>query len=384
MKYLIITSLTQHDKNAVVFDTRHHAVASVEGIINQLGFDVDPGESAEGVWHLSDNGVRVKFQLTEVDNNSFSFLLRKKQHNRHQETRRFRSRGTAVSYAEKFAESKGARISASSRDAGLWDLSLLEGDIEMVLTAAIETRRHSSEDSRILGVSVDADEDVIKAAYRAKLKKAHPDVGGSDDEVKRLNLAYERLMKDGSGSVHREEYSAIDGAYFARYIATLLNKRTESTSSTTQQAQSPAPAARHHQDNTMNEGILTSWPNWLRWLLAWPAGIIGSLLIGWLIRLVWGLFSSESDQPLLDLIQAGVIGFFWVYIPALFAPKAKRIVAIVSLCMIIGLLFLLGGMILLSLSLGGGLDSPGLFFLTITAYLVGSIIATVSVHNATE
>lgn len=41
----------------------------------------------------------------------------------------------------------------------------------------------------ILGVKPDASEDEIKRAYRAKAKAAHPDAGGSKDEMAELNAA---------------------------------------------------------------------------------------------------------------------------------------------------------------------------------------------------
>lgn len=45
-----------------------------------------------------------------------------------------------------------------------------------------------------LGVSRGAPEAVIKAAYRALMKTAHPDAGGSAEEAQRINDAYDALM----------------------------------------------------------------------------------------------------------------------------------------------------------------------------------------------
>jgi hypothetical protein len=45
----------------------------------------------------------------------------------------------------------------------------------------------------LLQVSPEADIEVIKAAYRARSKKVHPDAGGSEAEAKALNHAYEVL-----------------------------------------------------------------------------------------------------------------------------------------------------------------------------------------------
>lgn len=45
----------------------------------------------------------------------------------------------------------------------------------------------------VLGVPSDADAEAIRAAYREKVKEAHPDRGGSTDAFKRVNEAYEAL-----------------------------------------------------------------------------------------------------------------------------------------------------------------------------------------------
>lgn len=46
---------------------------------------------------------------------------------------------------------------------------------------------------KILGVSRDAGDDEIKKAYRKKARACHPDVGGDEEEFKRVNEAYEVL-----------------------------------------------------------------------------------------------------------------------------------------------------------------------------------------------
>lgn len=41
----------------------------------------------------------------------------------------------------------------------------------------------------VLGVKPDASDDEIKRAYRAKAKRAHPDLGGSTKDMEELNAA---------------------------------------------------------------------------------------------------------------------------------------------------------------------------------------------------
>jgi hypothetical protein len=61
--------------------------------------------------------------------------------------------------------------------------------------AAPATQRDPYE---VLGVRPDADVAVIDAAYKARAKAVHPDVGGSHEEAKEVNEAYERI-KDERG-----------------------------------------------------------------------------------------------------------------------------------------------------------------------------------------
>ena len=59
---------------------------------------------------------------------------------------------------------------------------------------------HSSSDAQIvearavLGVSADASESEIRAAYRRLIAAAHPDHGGSVDETRRINAARDALL----------------------------------------------------------------------------------------------------------------------------------------------------------------------------------------------
>jgi len=52
----------------------------------------------------------------------------------------------------------------------------------------------------VLSVRPDSPMEVIDAAFRAKAKKLHPDIGGSDEEMKMLNDALERIQQERGGA----------------------------------------------------------------------------------------------------------------------------------------------------------------------------------------
>jgi len=52
-----------------------------------------------------------------------------------------------------------------------------------------------SEARRVLGVGPQAGPEEIRAAYRARMARAHPDRGGSTQEAARLNAARDVLLK---------------------------------------------------------------------------------------------------------------------------------------------------------------------------------------------
>jgi len=49
---------------------------------------------------------------------------------------------------------------------------------------------------KLLGVSEDAAEDAIRAAYREKVKDVHPDVGGDEEKFIELKLAHDVLLDE--------------------------------------------------------------------------------------------------------------------------------------------------------------------------------------------
>ena len=63
----------------------------------------------------------------------------------------------------------------------------------------------------VIGVAANADEEEIRAAYRARARQLHPDMGGNADQMKLLNNAYEVLSDRGTRSAYNSQriiYSA--------------------------------------------------------------------------------------------------------------------------------------------------------------------------------
>ena len=63
----------------------------------------------------------------------------------------------------------------------------------------IEAPKEERDPYEVLGVRPDAPLTVIDASFRALLKERHPDAGGSDDAMKELNAAMERVRAERNG-----------------------------------------------------------------------------------------------------------------------------------------------------------------------------------------
>jgi len=48
---------------------------------------------------------------------------------------------------------------------------------------------------RELGITPDASDEVVRAAYKAEARRRHPDRGGSNEEMERLNAAFAEIKK---------------------------------------------------------------------------------------------------------------------------------------------------------------------------------------------
>jgi len=86
---------------------------------------------------------------------------------------------------------------------GLWGVALVLGCLAWLVwiwpaaraAPAVPDERADSEARRVLGVGPNAGADDIRAAYRDKMRTAHPDQGGSHAQAAKLAAARDRLLR---------------------------------------------------------------------------------------------------------------------------------------------------------------------------------------------
>ena len=122
---------------------------------------------------------------------------------------------------------------------------------------------------RVLQVDPDADQDVIRAAYRALAAKHHPDIGGQAEQMAELNRAYAVLSDPVVRSTYDRRRRALAAA--AKAVAT-VNGRPSSV---------PAVAGGSSTEILLDYGRYTGWsvaqiarhdPDFLEWFVRTPNG----------------------------------------------------------------------------------------------------------------
>ena len=66
----------------------------------------------------------------------------------------------------------------------------------------------------------------LRAAYRALLKKFHPDNGGSEEATKEINLEYEKLfqvLKNRSGADQKTKYDTQEDENLREVLQQIIN-----------------------------------------------------------------------------------------------------------------------------------------------------------------
>jgi hypothetical protein len=124
--------------------------------------------------------------------------LAKYDHEKYVETRRFSTRENAVKYVKNVFDKYDFDADEEETEVGEWRLTDADEnlDIKFVLLITILGDKPGSSYHRTLGVKRNATKEEIKAAYRKKARESHPDTGGSSEQFKRVNEAYNKLIND--------------------------------------------------------------------------------------------------------------------------------------------------------------------------------------------
>ncbi|MEW6618889.1 MAG: J domain-containing protein [bacterium] len=83
------------------------------------------------------------------------------------------------------------------------------------------TFKNLDEARRILGLDEEVSLEEIKEAYHNKAKKLHPDKGGEEEQMKRLNQAYKLLISYCSNykiSFRQEDYKRANPDVMERFM----------------------------------------------------------------------------------------------------------------------------------------------------------------------
>ena len=120
----------------------------------------------------------------------------------------------------------------------------------------------------ILGVSKDADEVVIKAAYKALAQKHHPDKydKGSGEQSSRLMSDINKAYSVIGSPVSRQKY---DQELFGNIHSDIKMKAAASTSASTAKPKQPAPAYEKYESEPKESQL----PAIIFGLVAWGIGI---------------------------------------------------------------------------------------------------------------
>ena len=129
----------------------------------------------------------------------------------------------------------------------------------------------------VLQVTPDAEPEVIQAAYRALARKYHPDMGGSDLEMAKLNAAWETVRDRGGRARYDREQRAATAEQTAQTQGHAVHERP--TSATT--ASPPRRSPRARPGTVLDFGryaglslgdLAIDDPDYLEWLERTPIG----------------------------------------------------------------------------------------------------------------
>ena len=128
----------------------------------------------------------------------------------------------------------------------------------------------------VLQVTPDAEPEVIQAAYRALARKYHPDTGGSDLQMAKLNAAWETVRDRGGRARYDREQKAATAKPTAQTEGHALYERPPATT-----ASPPRRSPRARPGTVLDFGryaglslgdLAIDDPDYLEWLERTPIG----------------------------------------------------------------------------------------------------------------
>ncbi len=306
MKYVVLYDFG-FTESAFAFDSHDDAVDYINDCTDVAGDNVSELTSSSENVHkmILKSGKEVKIGIKEFPDSKVRYDLSFDKNGRHVETRRFSKRQLAVDFANKILDDLDCNADPGEDELGEWSVSDSARNLRARLTLKLVILgEKESSDYDILGVSPNASDDEVKAAFRKMALKYHPDQGGSPDKFKQIHDAYERI-KNHSGSASGRQailrsFSSADMRYFFENLNE-LNKKAEQEN---EEAMEPIyNAIREKAASLVGRGLLEFFAGFF--LTAISGGVV--LFYGLIIFGAW------------DAIK----GFYYIINPKAVVKKAQ-------------------------------------------------------------
>lgn len=219
--YLVITTFTGSEV-ASAFDTHSEATKYINEATRQWGNNVTEitrmgNDSYMIAFH---NNIHLIMEVKSFDSSAVKFHLAKYENGRYIETRRFSTRENAVKFVENAFDKYDYDVDEDETEIGEWNIDDEDIHLRFVLLITILNDKSDATFHEVLGVKRNATKEEIKTAYRKKARESHPDVGGSPEQFKRINEAYNKLINDEVKSGN-DDFSS---AYSSTNVQYVMNK----------------------------------------------------------------------------------------------------------------------------------------------------------------
>jgi curved DNA-binding protein CbpA len=165
----------------------------------------------------------------------------------------------------------------------------------------------------VLGVEPDADDAAIEAAYRERVKKSHPDQGGSAAEFRRVREAYEEL-KAGDVEAPAVDFDAESGSA----ASAQPGQNARGTTASEPGSRAPGDAAADSEPKSETDEPETATVEYLDYDAVtdngWDLGdddLFEKAADADLDREDYGTITVRTDKPLLETAESE--GLSWPY-----------------------------------------------------------------------